>query len=93
VDRTYDVSEVTSLSRIKREKMIQTGKVLVTCALAIGALGTHTGCGEEWADEEDALTSAEAQAFKRASSCFGLGRYLSITSLRCGSRSMTNGNR
>jgi hypothetical protein len=74
--RTYDVSEVTSLSRIKREKMIQTGKVLVTCALAIGALGAHTGCGEEWADEENALTSAEAQAFKRASSCFGLGRYL-----------------
>jgi hypothetical protein len=74
--RTYDVSEVTSLSRIKREKMIQTGKVLVTCALAIGALGTHTGCGEDWADEENALTSAEAQAFKRASSCFGLGRYL-----------------
>ena len=37
---------------------------------------THTGCGEEWADEENALTSAEAQAFKRASSCFGLGRYL-----------------
>jgi hypothetical protein len=74
--RTYHVSEVTSLSRIKREKMIQTGKVLVTCALAIGALGTHTGCGEEWADEENALTGAEAQAFKRASSCFGLGRYL-----------------
>ena len=74
--RTYDVSEVTSLSRIKREKVIQTGKVLVTCALAIGALGTHTGCGEEWADEENALTSAEAQAFKRAASCFGLGRYL-----------------
>jgi hypothetical protein len=74
--RTYDVSEVTSLSRIKKEKVIQTGKVLVTCALTIGALGTHTGCGEEWADEENALTSAEAQAFKRASSCFGLGRYL-----------------
>jgi hypothetical protein len=74
--RTYDVSEVTSLSRIKREKMIQTGKVLVTSALAIGTLGTHTGCGEEWADEENALTRAEAQAFKRACICFGLGRYL-----------------
>ena len=74
--RTYDVSEVTSLSRIKKEKVIQTGKVLVTCALTIGALGTHTGCGEEWADEENALTSAEAQAFKRASSCFGLGRWI-----------------
>ena len=32
--------------------------------------------GEEWADNENAGTSAEAQAFKRACSCFGLGRYL-----------------
>jgi hypothetical protein len=32
--------------------------------------------GEEWADDENAGTSAEAQAFKRACSCFGLGRYL-----------------
>jgi hypothetical protein len=38
--RTYDVSEVTSLSRIRKEKVIQTGKILVTCALTIGALGT-----------------------------------------------------
>ncbi|MGA8740714.1 MAG: hypothetical protein WB561_05965, partial [Terracidiphilus sp.] len=30
----------------------------------------------DWADEENAMTAAEAQAFKRACSCFGLGRYL-----------------
>jgi len=28
-----------------------------------------------WADDENAMTRAEAQAFKRACSCFGLGRY------------------
>src|SRR5262249_22928123 len=32
--------------------------------------------GEEWAHDENAATRAEAQAFKRACACFGLGRYL-----------------
>ena len=44
--------------------------------MTIDGLGTHCGLGEEWADNENAGTSAEAQAFKRACSCFGLGRYL-----------------
>ena len=74
--RNYDVTAVSDLSRQKRDKMIQTGKVLVTCTLTIARLGTHTGSGEQWADEQNAMTAAEAQAFKRASSCFGLGRYL-----------------
>jgi len=30
----------------------------------------------EWTDDDNAGTSAEAQAFKRACACFGLGRYL-----------------
>ncbi|HZP04645.1 MAG TPA: Rad52/Rad22 family DNA repair protein [Terracidiphilus sp.] len=74
--RTYDVSTVSSVTRMKKDKLIQTGKVLVTCILTITGLGCHSGSGEEWADEENAMTSAEAQAFKRAASCFGLGRYL-----------------
>jgi len=74
--RTYDVTTMSSVTRMKKNKLIQTGKVLVTCALTIHGLGLHTGSGEEWADEENAMTSAEAQAFKRACSCFGLGRYL-----------------
>jgi hypothetical protein len=74
--RNYDVTAVSAVSRQKRDKVIQTGKVLVTCTLTIARLGTHTGSGEQWADEQNAMTSAEAQAFKRASSCFGLGRYL-----------------
>jgi hypothetical protein len=51
-------------------------KIVVTCQLSINALGTHSGTGEEWARNEHAATSAEAQAFKRACSNFGLGRYL-----------------
>ena len=64
--RNYDVTAVSDLSRQKRDKMIQTGKVLVTCTLTIARLGTHTGSGEQWADEQNAMTAAEAQAFKRA---------------------------
>jgi hypothetical protein len=74
--RTYEVSTVSAVTRMKRDKLIQTGKVLVTCTLTITGLGCHAGSGEEWADEENALTAAEAQAFKRSCVCFGLGRYL-----------------
>jgi hypothetical protein len=74
--RNYDVTTVSAVSRQKRDKIIQTGKILVTCTLTIARLGTHSGSGEQWADEQNAMTSAEAQAFKRSASCFGLGRYL-----------------
>jgi hypothetical protein len=74
--RSYEVSTVSSVSRMKKDKLIQTGKVLVTCTLTITGMGCHAGSGEEWADEENAMTAAEAQAFKRAASCYGLGRYL-----------------
>ncbi|HEV2133171.1 MAG TPA: Rad52/Rad22 family DNA repair protein [Terracidiphilus sp.] len=74
--RNYDVTTVSAISRVKRDKLIQTGKVLVTCTLTIARLGCHSGSGEEWADEENAFTAAEAQAFKRTAMCFGLGRYL-----------------
>src|SRR5262249_54862586 len=52
------------------------GKIVVTCEVSIYGLGRHSGIGEEWADNENAGTAAEAQAFKRACACFGLGRYL-----------------
>jgi hypothetical protein len=74
--RTYEVSAVSAVTRMKKDKLIQTGKVLVTCTLTIAGLGCHSGSGEEWADEDNAMTTAEAQAFKRAASCYGLGRYL-----------------
>ena len=74
--RTYEVSTVSAVTRMKKDKLIQTGKVLVTCTLTITGLGCHAGSGEDWADESNAMTTAEAQAFKRAASCYGLGRYL-----------------
>lgn len=43
--------------------------------MSIPGVGTHSWSGEEWADDENAMTSAEAQSFKRACSVFGLGRY------------------
>jgi hypothetical protein len=61
---------------MERGKSIVTSKVLVATAVTITRLGSHTGTGEEWADRENAVTAADAQAFKRACSCFGLGRYL-----------------
>jgi hypothetical protein len=73
--REYAVQTVSPISRVKNEKVIQTGKVLVTCTVSITGVGVHSANGEEWADDENAMTSAEAQAFKRACTCFGLGRY------------------
>jgi hypothetical protein len=73
--RTYSVSTISPVTRVKKNQTIQTGKVIVTCVVTIALLGSHTGTGEMWADDENAMTRAEAQAFKRACSCFGLGRY------------------
>jgi len=73
--REYTVHTVSPITRLKKDKPIQTGKVLVTCVVSIPGVGAHSGGGEEWADDENAMTSAEAQSFKRACSVFGLGRY------------------
>jgi hypothetical protein len=74
--REYTISTVPSLTRVDKGKVVVTSKVLVATAVSINRLGIHTGTGEEWADRENAVTAADAQAFKRACSCFGLGRYL-----------------
>ena len=73
--RQYTVYTVSPITRMKKDKAIQSGKVLVTCVVTIPGIGTHCGSGEEWADDPNAMTAAEAQAFKRACSCLGLGRY------------------
>ena len=76
--RDYAVQVIQNFERKERGNGESTisGKIVVTCKLTINGLGSHSGLGEEWADNENAGTSAEAQAFKRACSCFGLGRYL-----------------
>lgn len=52
------------------------GKVLVIAELYLHGIGMNSGTGESDAGDENAMTSAEAQAFKRAATRFGLGRYL-----------------
>jgi hypothetical protein len=71
------VSTLPNLSRrLWNGKSVQTGKVIVEGTLTIHRLATHKGNGEAWADREHSVSSAEAQAMRRASACFGLGRYL-----------------
>jgi hypothetical protein len=70
------ITHVPSLCRIKDGKSIVTAKVLMAIAVTIHGIGSQVGTGEEWADEGNAGTSADAQAFKRACMYFGLGRYL-----------------
>ena len=72
--RKYKIQTSASFERSKDQKIV--AKVLVTCEVTVFGLGSHSATGEEWADDENALTSAEAQSFKRACACLGLGRYL-----------------
>ena len=72
--RRYTIHTSANFERSKDQKIV--AKVLVACELTIFGLGSHSATGEEWADDENAATAAEAQSFKRACSCFGLGRYL-----------------
>lgn len=72
--RKYAIHTSANFERSKDQKIV--AKVLVTCELTIFGIGSHSATGEEFADDENAGTSAEAQAFKRACACFGLGRYL-----------------
>jgi len=74
LDAQYTIHTSANFERSKDQKIVP--KVLVTCELTIFGMGSHSATGEEWADDDNAGTSAEAQAFKRACSCFGLGRYL-----------------
>ena len=77
--RSYDVQVAQNFERRAPEDKTRTtvaAKVVVVSKVTVCGLGSHTGVGEEWADDQNAATRAEAQAFKRACACFGLGRYL-----------------
>jgi hypothetical protein len=77
--RSYDVQVAQNFERRApgdKTKTAVAAKVVVVSKVTIHGLGSHTGVGEEWADDQNAATRAEAQAFKRACACFGLGRYL-----------------
>ncbi|MCC6590167.1 MAG: hypothetical protein IT168_25975 [Bryobacterales bacterium] len=80
--RTYIVQVAQNFERVTRQgakgekQSTICAKVVVVSTVTVNGLGSHTGVGEEWADDENSATRAEAQAFKRACACFGLGRYL-----------------
>ena len=90
--RTYRVETMNNITRMNKGEAIITGKVLVTCTVMIAGIGSHSGTGEEWADDPNGMTAADAQAFKRACAVFGLGRYFYALShpgsiwIRIGSR-------
>jgi len=73
--RSYRVETMNNITRMNKGESIITGKVLVTCTVMIAGIGSHSGTGEEWADDPNGMTAADAQAFKRACAVFGLGRY------------------
>ena len=50
--RQYPVHTISPVTRMKKDKAIQTGKVLVTGVVTITGIGTHSGSGEEWAEDE-----------------------------------------
>ena len=58
--RKYSVHTSANFQRDSDQRT--TAKVFVTCDLTIFGLGSHSATGEEWADDENAGTSAEAQA-------------------------------
>jgi hypothetical protein len=80
--RTYSVQVAQNFERTLnkggngQKQSVICAKVVVVSTVSVSGLGSHTGVGEEWADDENSATRAEAQAFKRACACFGLGRYL-----------------
>jgi hypothetical protein len=77
--RSYEVQVAQNFERRApgdQKRTAVAAKVVVVSKVTIHGLGSHTGVGEEWADDQNAATRAEAQAFKRACACFGLGRYL-----------------
>ena len=72
--RKYTIHTSANFERSRDQRTV--AKVFVTCELTIFSLGSHSATGEGWTDDDNAVTSAEAQAFKRACTCLGLGRYL-----------------
>ncbi len=64
--RQYTVHTISPVTRMKGDKPIQTGKVLVTCVVTITGIGSHSGSGEEWADDKNAMTRADTRAAQSA---------------------------
>ena len=73
----FELSSETTvgLTRMRAGKCVPTGKVTIIATLDLFGIGKKASTGEMWADDDNAVTRAEAQAKKRAASMFGLGEY------------------
>src|SRR6516225_7278491 len=58
--RDYKVETMSNITRVKKGESLLSGKVLVTCTVTIFGLLSHSGTGEEWADDDNGQTSADA---------------------------------
>ena len=85
--RNYDVSTVSAVSAQKKDKLIQTGKVLVTCTLTIAGLGFHPAVGRsgQMSKCDDNGGSAGLQTGGQLLSVWAV---IFTTCRRCGSISM-----
>ncbi len=73
---SYVTGFTAGLTRINGKGVtIPTGKITVNATVTIHGISTRDATGEGWADDNNAMCVAEAQAFKRACSKFGVGRY------------------
>lgn len=59
----------------KPDTVVEGTKLIIVCTVTIDGLGSHSDVGEAPTDDENVATVAQAQAFKRACTKFGLGRY------------------
>jgi hypothetical protein len=77
--KTYprqETRDVTCKDTKNEQASVRRSRVSLTCRLVLPSIGEQEANGEEWADDQNATTSADAQAFKRACKCFGIGSYL-----------------
>lgn len=68
--------QTTAATALVKEKTLQSTLILVTVGIEIHGLAKQESTAESWAHENNAATSPEAKAFKRAAEVFGLGRHL-----------------
>jgi hypothetical protein len=71
----YDIVLAAGQTRDANGELWPVNKVFIRCILTVAGI-SREDVGECDLSDDNALTSASAQAFKRACTAFGLGRYL-----------------
>ncbi len=75
--RSYTIDHLENIAvTMKGGQVRNRTKLTAVCTLEIPGIGRNQGTGEMWADDENAMTAADAQSFKRACETFDIGAYL-----------------